>query len=51
MDPIVSFGGKYQLSWNNRTGLDGQTIFEAKPKFGYTSGKRVAVQGYSRLCN
>jgi hypothetical protein len=51
MDPIVAFGGKYQLSWNNRTGLDGQTIFEAKPKFGYTSGKRVAVQGYSRLCN
>lgn len=51
MDPILSFGGKYQLNWNNRTGLDGQTIFEAKPKFGYTDGKSVSVQGYSQLRN
>ena len=50
-DPLVSFAGKYGISWNNSTGVDGRPTIEAKPKFGFTNGRKVTVHGYSRLQN
>ena len=49
VDPLVSFAGKYGISENNSTGLDGRPTIEAKPKFGFTNGRKITVHGYSRL--
>ncbi len=36
-DQFVSFGGKYQATWGNRTGIQGKATVESKSKFGFST--------------
>ena len=36
-DQFVSFGGKYEAKWGNRSGYSGQAQVESKSKFGFNS--------------